>query len=130
MSTYVIARAEERFATSTGLAVRHTEDGVIAEVEMRPASGQLTEIALAEIRTVAAQLSAVDDDVLDVLLANAIANGADNDDLHTVEIDAISAARISRCCWRLCLVRTYPRNLGRADVNFARIPNAEIQESV
>ncbi len=93
VSTYVIARAEERFATSTGLAVRHTEDGVIAEVEMRPASGQLTEKALAEIRTVAAQLSAVDDDVLDVLLANAIANGADNDDLHTVEIDAILDTR-------------------------------------
>jgi len=93
VSTYVIAKAEERFATSTGLAVRHTEDGVIAEVEMRPASGQLTDDALAEIRTVAAQLSAVDDDVLDVLLANAIANGADADDLHTIEIDAILDTR-------------------------------------
>ncbi len=93
VSTYVIAKAEERYATSTGLAVRHTEDGVIAEVEMRPASGQLTEEALAEIRTVAAQLSAVDDDVLDVLLANAIANGADIDGLHTIEIDAILDTR-------------------------------------
>jgi hypothetical protein len=93
VSTYVIATAEERFATSTGLAVRHTEDGIIAEVEMRPASGRLTEEALAEIRTVASQLSAVDDDVLDVLLANAIANGADADDLHTIEIDAILDAR-------------------------------------
>jgi len=93
VSTYVIAKAEERYATSTGLAVRHTEDGIIAEVEMRPASGQLTEEALAEIRTVAAQLSAVDDDVLDVLLANAIANGADVDGLHTIEIDAILDTR-------------------------------------
>jgi hypothetical protein len=93
VSTYVIAKAEERFATSTGLAVRHTEDGIVAEVEMRPPSGQLTNDALAEIRTVAAQLSAVDDDVLDVLLANAIANGADADDLHTIEIDAILDTR-------------------------------------
>lgn len=93
VSTYVIAKAAERFATSTGLAVRHTENGIIAEVEMRPASGQLTDDALAEIRTVAAQLSAVDDDVLDVLLANAIANGADGDDLHTIEIDAILDTR-------------------------------------
>jgi len=51
------------------------------------------EEALAEIRTVAAQLSAVDDDVLDVLLANAIANGADVNGLHTIEIDAILETR-------------------------------------
>ena len=93
MSTYVIARPDERFETSTGLAVRHTEQGGTAHVEMRPANGQLTDAAVSEIRKVAAQLSAVDDDVLDVLLANAIANGSDADGLHTIEIDAILDTR-------------------------------------
>jgi hypothetical protein len=93
VSTYVIARPDERFETSTGLAVRHTEQGGTAHVEMRPANGQLTDAAVSEIRKVAAQLSAVDDDVLDVLLANAIANGSDADGLHTIEIDAILDTR-------------------------------------
>jgi hypothetical protein len=93
VSTYVIARPDERFETSTGLAVRHTEQGGTAHVEMRPANGQLTDAAVSEIRKVAAQLSAVDDDVLDVLLANAIANGSDAVGLHTIEIDAILDTR-------------------------------------
>jgi hypothetical protein len=42
---------------------------------MPPADGQLTDAAVSEIRKLAAQLSAVDDDVLNILRANAIANG-------------------------------------------------------
>jgi hypothetical protein len=93
VSTYVIARPDERFETSTGLAVRHTEPDGTAQVEMRPVNGQLTDEAVTEIRNVAAQLSAVDDDVLDVLLANAIAHGHDREGLYTIEIDAILDTR-------------------------------------
>jgi hypothetical protein len=93
VSTYVIARPDERFETSTGLAVRHTEKDGTAQVEMRPVDGQLTDEAVTEIRNVAAQLSAVDDDVLDVLLANAIAHGHDGEGLYTIEIDAIIDTR-------------------------------------
>ena len=45
VSTYVIARPDERFETSTGLAVRHTEKDGTAQVEMRPVDGQLTDEA-------------------------------------------------------------------------------------
>jgi len=93
VSTYVIARPEERYATLTGLAIRHTEGEFAAEVEMRPIDGRLDDKALAEIRAVAAELSAVDDDVLDVLIANAIANGADAEGLYTIEIDGILETR-------------------------------------
>jgi len=93
VSTYVIARPDERFETSTGLAVRHTEQDGTAQVEMRPVNGQLTDEAVTVIRNVAAQLSAVDDDVLDVLLANAIAHGHDSEGLYTIEIDAILDTR-------------------------------------
>jgi hypothetical protein len=42
----VIARPDERFETSTGLAVRHTEHGGTAHVEMRPATHRMPNLRI------------------------------------------------------------------------------------
>jgi hypothetical protein len=78
----------------------HREASHVAEVEMRPLGGSggidfapATSAKLAEVRSAAARMSAVVEDVLDVLVSNAIENSTDADGYHTLEIDAILEAR-------------------------------------
>jgi hypothetical protein len=90
VSTYIQARDDERFDTSSGVAIRHVEGRVIAEVEMRDGLSVPDHSA---IRSVAAQLGGIDEDVLDVVIANAVRNGPGSDGLYEVDVDAIVAAR-------------------------------------
>jgi hypothetical protein len=90
VSTYIQARDNERFDTSSGVAIRHVEGRVVAEVEMRDGLSIPDHSA---IRSVAAQLGEIDEDVLDVVIANAVRNGAGSDGLYEVDVDAIVAAR-------------------------------------
>jgi hypothetical protein len=90
VSTYIQARDDERFDTSSGVAIRHVEGRLVAEVEMRDGLSVPDHSA---IRSVAAQLGGIDEDVLDVVIANAVRNGAGSDGLYEVDVDAIVAAR-------------------------------------
>ena len=90
ITTYIVASDDERSDTPTGVVVPHVEGDVVIDVEMRSDRPAPDHVA---IRRVASQLGGVDEDVLDVLVGNAINNGPDHDGLYEVEIDAILAAR-------------------------------------
>ena len=55
VSSYIIARPEERVPTETGLALRHVEGELVATVEMRPLQrrGGVTDEALARVAEIA-----------------------------------------------------------------------------
>ena len=76
VSSYIIARPEERVPTGTGLALRHVEGELVATAEMRPPRrrGGVTEEALARVAEIASHLSPLDDDLLDLLVSNARKN--------------------------------------------------------
>ncbi len=101
VSTFVLhARTDALYDTERGVAVMHREASHIAEVEMRPLGGggevefmPATSAKLAEVRSAAARMSAVVEDVLDVLVSNAIENTMDAEGYHTLDIDAILEAR-------------------------------------
>ena len=90
VSSYILAQDDERFDTPTGVAIRHVEGKIVAEVEMRNGSGLPDH---SEIRRVASKLGGVDEDVLDICIANATRNGASADGLFHIDVDAIVAAR-------------------------------------
>lgn len=101
VSTFVLhARTDALYDTERGVAIMHREASHVAEVEMRPLGGNgsvdfapATSAKLAEVRSAAARMSAVVEDVLDVLVSNAIENAADAEGYHTLDIDAILEAR-------------------------------------
>jgi hypothetical protein len=101
VSTFVLhARTDALYDTERGVAIMHREDTHVAEVEMRPLGGNgsvdfapATSAKLAEVRSAAARMSAVVEDVLDVLVSNAIENQTDSEGYHTLDIDAILEAR-------------------------------------
>ncbi len=101
VSTFVLhARTDALYDTERGVAIMHREASHIAEVEMRPLGGNggvefapATSAKLAEVRSAAARMSAVVEDVLDVLVSNAIENPTDTEGYCTLDIDAILEAR-------------------------------------
>ncbi len=101
VSTFVLhARTDALYDTERGVAIMHREASHVAEVEMRPLGGNggvdfapATTAKLAEVRSAAARMSAVVEDVLDVLVSNAIENPTDSEGYHTLDIDAILEAR-------------------------------------
>jgi len=99
VSSFVLhARTEALYDTERGVAITHSEETHFAEVEMRPLGRQptmvpITSAELAEVRSAAARMSAVVEDVLDILVSNAIENPQDLDGYFELEIDAILDAR-------------------------------------
>jgi len=101
VSTFVLhARTDALYDTERGVAIMHREASHVAEVEMRPLGGNgavdfapATGAKLAEVRSAAARMSAVVEDVLDVLVSNAVENPTDAEGYHTLDIDAILEAR-------------------------------------
>ncbi len=88
VTNYIISRPDERFNTSTGLAVTHIEGDRVARVEMRPSNAQsvLSERDLKKIQEVANRLSPFDDDLLDILIANVRENGVNLDGVATIAL--------------------------------------------
>jgi hypothetical protein len=100
VSSFVLrARTEELYATDRGVAIVHREETHIAEVEMRPLgySGvtldPITSGELVEVRSAAARMSAVVEDVLDILVSNSIENQPDRDGYYSLDLDSILDAR-------------------------------------
>jgi hypothetical protein len=99
VSSFVLhARTDALYDTERGVAITHSEETHFAEVEMRPLGRQptmvpITSAELAEVRSAAARMSAVVEDVLDILVSNAIENPQDLDGYFELEIDAILDAR-------------------------------------
>ncbi len=102
VSSFILARDDERFVTDTGLAVRHREDTVEAEVEMRePSDDSAVIIPMARrakpdhnaIRSAASQLGGVHEDVLDICIANAVRNGPNSSGRYEIEVEAIVRVR-------------------------------------
>ncbi len=95
VSSYIIARPEERVPTETGLALRHVEGELVATVEMRPLQrrGGVTDEALARVAEIASHLSPLDDDLLDLLVSNARKNGVDENGWATIVLSDIAEAR-------------------------------------
>ncbi len=90
VSSYILANDEERYDTPTGVAVRHMEGQIVAEVELRASQSAPDHSA---IRQVASKLGGLDEDVLDICIANALQNGPDADGSFYLDIDSIIAAR-------------------------------------
>lgn len=88
VSSFVIHR-DTLYDTERGVGYTHEESTHFAEVEMRPSKST----QLPAIRAEAARLSAVHEDVLDLLISNAEHNKPDENGLFTIEIDAILNAR-------------------------------------
>jgi hypothetical protein len=95
VSSYIIARPEERVPTETGLALQHVEGELVATVEMRPLHrrGDVTDEALARVAEIASHLSPLDDDLLDLLVSNARKNGVDANGWATIVLSDIAEAR-------------------------------------
>ena len=95
VSSYIIARPEERVPTETGLALRHVEGELVATIEMRPPRrrGGVTDEALARVAEIASHLSPLDDDLLDLLVSNARKNGVDANGWATIVLSDIAEAR-------------------------------------
>jgi hypothetical protein len=96
ISAFVIASSDERVDTDRGVMIRHVDRGrdLVAEVEMRQRQREVgAPINHSEIRSAAAALGGVDEDVLDVLLANAVNHGPASDGLYEIDVDAIVTAR-------------------------------------
>lgn len=93
-SRFVTARNADRHLTETGLAIRYEEHGVYAELEMRDKNTKvLTQDAATNLRDIAKRLGGVDEDVLDLLLANAIRNAPEPNGWHWIDVDEIIRAR-------------------------------------
>lgn len=88
VSSFVIHR-ESLYDTERGVGYTHEESTHFAEVEMRPSKSTQLPVVRAE----AARLSAVHEDVLDLLISNAEHNKPDENGLFTIEVDAILNAR-------------------------------------
>lgn len=96
-SRFVTAKDHERSVTENGLAVEYEESGVRAEVEMRPrdasAISSLSGFAASNLREIARGLDGVDEDVLDLLVSNAVENKPDASGWNWIEIDDVLHAR-------------------------------------
>jgi len=99
VSSFVLhARTDALYDTERGVAITHREQTHFAEVEMRPLGRQptmlpITSAELAEVRSAAARMSTVVEDVLDILVSNAVENPVDPEGYYELEIDAILDAR-------------------------------------
>jgi hypothetical protein len=97
-SRFVIAPENERVTTKQGVAVRYVEGGVVAEVELRPPVVESSQVAISpaqaeNLRAIARGLDGVDEDVFDILVANAVSNQANSKGWHVVDVDAVLEAR-------------------------------------
>jgi hypothetical protein len=99
VSSFVLrTRGDALYDTERGVAITHSEETHFAEVEMRPLGRAptmvpITSAELAEVRSAAARMSAVVEDVLDILVSNAIENPVDPEGYFELEVDAILDAR-------------------------------------
>jgi hypothetical protein len=96
-SRFVLAPETERVTTKQGVAVRYVEGDVVAEVELRPSVSEraqaITLVQAESLRAIARGLDGVDEDVLDILIANAVSNSPNAKGWHVVDVDAVIEAR-------------------------------------
>ncbi len=98
LTNYIISRADERVETKTGLSLAYAEGESVAVVEMRhrsrePSRAMLSAGYLARIKEIAGQLSPLDDDLLDILIANIRENGVDGEGSAEIALSDIIEAR-------------------------------------
>jgi hypothetical protein len=99
-SGFVTATDVDRVTTTQGIAYRYLEGGTVAEVELRPddegaerKKAPITRVQAESLRAIARGLDGVDEDVLDVLVANAVTNVPNSNGWHVIDVDAVLEAR-------------------------------------
>jgi hypothetical protein len=100
-SGFVTATDVDRVTTTQGIAYRYLEGGTVAEVELRPddegaerrKKAPITQVQAESLRAIARGLDGVDEDVLDVLVANAVTNIPNSNGWHVIDVDAVLEAR-------------------------------------
>jgi hypothetical protein len=100
-SGFVTAADGDRVMTTQGIAYQYLEGGVVAEVELRPEDedarqqkkAPITYVQAESLKAIARGLDGVDEDVLDVLVANAVTNVPNTKGWYVIDVDAVLEAR-------------------------------------